>query len=114
LETAKLTPKQREFYHKSLLSYQELKGVVDTAREEGLAEGLQQGREEGRAEGREEGRAEGREEGRAEGREEGIQEGKLAGIIQVAQTMKHNGLPLQLIQQVTGLTNRELQQLERS
>jgi len=47
LEEANLSPEQREQYQKSLLTYWELKGVVDTAREEGL----QKGREEGKLEG---------------------------------------------------------------
>ena len=47
LEEANLSPEQREQYQKSLLTYWELKGVVDTAREEGL----QKGREEGKPEG---------------------------------------------------------------
>jgi predicted transposase/invertase (TIGR01784 family) len=49
LEEANLTPDQLEQYQKSLLTYWELKGVVDTARDEGEAKGLEKGRAEGKA-----------------------------------------------------------------
>ncbi len=79
LEEANLTPEQREQYQKSLLTYWELKGVVDTAREEGW----QKGREEGR----------------------------LEGILQVARMMKQNGLAIEVIQTMTGLTLNEIERL---
>ncbi|BAP55229.1 hypothetical protein THII_0932 [Thioploca ingrica] len=43
LEETNLSPEQREQYQKSLFTYWELKGVVDTA----LEEGWQKGRPEG-------------------------------------------------------------------
>ena len=83
LEEANLSPEQREQYQKSLLTYWELKGVVDTAREEGWQKG----------------------------REEGREEGRLEGILQVARTMKQNGLAIEVIQTVTGLTPNEIEEL---
>ena len=52
LEEANLTPDQLEQYQKSLLTYWELKGVVDTARDEGKAEGLIEGEARGLEKGR--------------------------------------------------------------
>ena len=63
---ARFSPNELREYEDSLKAYRDIKNSLDTAKEEGRAEG----REEGRAEGREEGRAEGREEGRKEGRAE--------------------------------------------
>lgn len=83
LEEANLSPEQREQYQKSLLTYWELKGVVDTAREEGWQKGHEEGREEGR----------------------------LEGILQVARTMKQKGLAMEVIQTVTGLTPNEIEAL---
>ncbi|NJO14272.1 MAG: PD-(D/E)XK nuclease family transposase [Thioploca sp.] len=75
LEEANLSPEQREQYQKSLLTYWELKGVVDTAREEGR------------------------------------EEGRLEGILQVARMMKQNGLAIEVIQTMTGLTPNEIEEL---
>ncbi len=50
LEEANLTKEQLEQYQKSLLTYWELKGVVDTARDEGKEEGRLEGRLEGKLE----------------------------------------------------------------
>ena len=77
--------------------------VLDTAKMEGRAEGLEEGRAEGRAEGLEEGRA----EGRAEGLEEGVQKKAL----EVAKNLKSMGLSIQDIQRVTGLSKDEIESL---
>ena len=81
--------------------------VLDTAKMEGRAEGLEEGRAEGRAEGLEEGRAAGLEEGRAEGLEEGVQKKAL----EVAKNLKSMGLSIQDIQRVTGLSKDEIESL---
>jgi len=88
LEEANLTPEQLKQYQKSLLTYWELKGVVDTARDEGLAKG--------------------REEGRLEGREEG----RLEGLRLTAQKLKQEGLSIEMISKVTGLTTDEIEKLQ--
>ena len=77
--------------------------VLDTAKMEGRAEGLEEGRAEGRAAGLEEGRA----EGRAEGLEEGVQKKAL----EVAKNLKSMGLSIQDIQRVTGLSKDEIESL---
>lgn len=64
-----------------------------------------------RAEGREEGRAEGREEGRAEGRAEGREEGLAEASINIARSLKRNGIPDNIIAQSTGLSEYEISQL---
>ena len=43
-EIAKFTPQEREAYEESLKYYRDLKNVVDTSREEGREEGLEQGK----------------------------------------------------------------------
>ena len=63
-----MTQKEKKAYEAHMDNIMVQNDVLDTAREEGLAEGREVGREEGRAEGLAEGRAEGRVEGRAEGR----------------------------------------------
>jgi len=80
LEEANLTPEQLEQYQKSLLTYWELKGVVDTAKDEG--------------------------------REEGRLEGRLEGIRLTAHKLKQEGLSVEIISKVTGLTVNEIEKLQ--
>ena len=71
----------------SLKAYRDIKNSLDTAKEEG------------RAEGREEGRAEGREEGRAE------------GIAMVVKNMHAKGMDIDVIASITGLNKDEVESL---
>ena len=94
---ARFSPTELREYEDSLKAYRDIKNSLDTAKEEGRAEG----REEGRAEGREEGRAEGREEGRAE------------GIAMVAKMMYAKGMGVDVIASMTGLSTDEVENLCR-
>ena len=94
---ARFSPTELREYEDSLKAYRDIKNSLDTAKEEGRAEG----REEGRAEGREEGRAEGREEGRAE------------GIAMVAKMMYAKGMSVDVIASMTGLSTDEVENLCR-
>ncbi len=60
-----------------------------------------------RKEGREEGLAEGREEGLAEGREEG----ELKGKRETAKGFLKEGVPIDIICKVTGLSENEIRSL---
>lgn len=93
----RFSPTELREYEDSLKAYRDIKNSLDTAKEEGRAEG----REEGRAEGREEGRAEGREEGRAE------------GIAMVAKMMYAKGMDIDVIASMTGLSTDEVESLCR-
>ena len=68
-----------------------------------------------RREGREEGLAEGREEGLTEGREEGLAEGQGLGAAQaqheIARKALAAGLPIETIQQITGLERKAIEGL---
>ena len=94
---ARFSPTELREYEDNLKAYRDIKNSLDTAKEEGRAEG----REEGRAEGREEGRAEGREEGRAE------------GIALVAKMMFTKGMDIDAIASMTGLSTDEVESLCR-
>ena len=94
---AHFSPTELREYEDSLKAYRDIKNSLDTAKEEGRAEG----REEGRAEGREEGRAEGREEGRAE------------GIAMVAKMMFAKGMDIDVIASMTGLSTDEVESICR-
>lgn len=59
----------------------------------------------------EEGRAEGRAEGRVEGRAEGLQEGIHEGIRSVATNLLREGIAVEMVARVTGLSVEVVQQL---
>ena len=101
LQYLSMSPKQRRAYeeHVDTLRYQD--DVLDTAREEGLAEGEVKGM------------AKGKEIGRAEGREEGLAEGIEKGIATVARNMISVGLDNETISSTTGLTEAEVAALRK-
>ncbi|WP_051775650.1 RpnC/YadD family protein [Paenibacillus tyrfis] len=51
--------------------------------------------------------------GRAEGRLEGKLEGKLEGTLEIAANMLQKGLPVSLIAEVTGLSEMEIEALNK-
>ena len=69
--------------------------------------GMKQGLAQGLAQGREQGLAQGREQGLAQGREEGREQEK----IHIAQKMKALGMDTKTIEQVSGLTAEQIEQL---
>ena len=52
-----------------------------------------------------------KEEGRAEGREEGIEAGRAEGIAMVAKTMYAKGMDIETIASMTGMDKNELEKL---
>ena len=98
-----MTPEERHAYDEHINAIMIQNDVLDSAKLEGLIEG----RAEGLTKGREEGLTKGREEGREEGRAKGRKEEKLKN----AQVMKKLGIPFETIQQITGLSMEEIENL---
>ena len=107
LQIDKMSPAERAAHYHHLDNAVILKENIDTARGEGMIEGLERGLEKGRAEGLEEGRAEGLEKGRAEGLEKGRAEEKKS----VARNLKALGLDVHSISSATGLSEEEINNL---
>ena len=81
-------------------AYCDIKNSVDTAKREGIAEGMEKGMELGMAKGKEEGIAEGIEKGRAEGKHEANTETAqrlLAMGLSAEQVAKATQLSLEII-----------------
>ena len=78
---------------------------------------IEYARETGREEGREEGHKVGKEEGLKEGKEEGIKEGREEGARQksldIAKRMLEKGIDIETISELTGLTEKEISELNR-
>lgn len=98
LRLLSMTTEERRAYDVHMDNIMVQNDVLDTAREEGLAEG----REKGRAEGLVEGRAEGREEGRTE------------AIDLVALNLIKIGMTDDVIKNATGLSDQCISQLRAS
>ena len=92
----KMSDEERRAYDRHLDNVMVQNDVLDTAKDEGRAEGLAEGRAEGLAEGRAEGLAKGRTEGAADAAREN------------ARRMKADKMPLELIAKYTGLTADEI------
>jgi len=86
-EIARFTPDESRIYEESLKHYRDMNNVINSAERRGKAEG--------------------REEGLKEGREEGIKKTNREN----ARKMKALGLSKEIILQVTGLSEEEIEQL---
>ena len=58
-----------------------------------------------------EGRAQGIAEGREEGKAQGIVEGRAEAIEMIAINCKHQGLPIEMIARITGLTEEQISKM---
>ena len=74
-------------------------------------EGIEQGRKEGIAQGIKEGIEQEIKKGIEQGRKKGIAIGKANANINIARKMKHLGISVEIIMQVTGLTQEEIARL---
>ena len=117
-ELAQLDDKDRTNYIKAMNTERDTYNQIEYARETGREEGHKVGKEEGLKEGREEGHKEGKEEGRKEGKEEGIKEGREEGAKQkscdIAKRMLEKGIDIETISELTGLTEKEISELDRT
>ncbi len=115
---AALSPNEREEYESRLRWARDYNAGMSTARElgfeRGLEEGILKGREEGILKGREEGILKGREEGILKGREEGILKGREEGIStgerNIVVKMHGNGMDIEEISKITGISKTTIQE----
>ncbi|MDR3001020.1 MAG: hypothetical protein LBU89_07135, partial [Fibromonadaceae bacterium] len=103
LEYSRLSPEDRRSYDKHVDNRRSEKSTIYTAKLEGKAEG--------HAEGKLEGKLEGEALGEARGIEKGKAEGKAEGILQVAKKMKAEGVDIDVILKVTGLSAEDVAKL---
>jgi predicted transposase/invertase (TIGR01784 family) len=84
----KLAVKERALYNASLSYARDLHNIEAQNYAKGIAEGI--------------------EKGKAEGKAEGISEGKKAAAIQIARTLKKQGVEMPIIMAATNLTANEI------
>ena len=81
-EIAKFTPQEMREYEASKKAYRDIKNSIDTAKQEGLAEGIEIGMEKGMKQGMEKGMQQGMEKGMEQGMEKGMKQGMEKGMKQ--------------------------------
>ena len=84
---------------------------LDMLVDEEKAKSLKEGIEAGKAQGLQEGKAQGLQEGKAQGLQEGKAQGLQQSKIEIAKKMLSKGMPLDLIVEMTGLSEEEIKKL---
>ena len=82
-----------------MITERDYQNIIDTAAEDGRAEGFAEGEAKGRSEGKAEGEAKGKAEGKAEER------------ALIAKAMIAKGMDRNIISEITGLSDEELESL---
>ena len=101
-EIAKFNPQEVREYEASKKAYRDIKNSIDTAKQEGLAEGMELGM------------AKGMEKGRAQGMEEGMEKGTIDEKIATAKRLLAMGLSVDQVATATQLTLEHIEKLKNS
>ena len=91
-------------YEASKKAYRDIKNSVDTAKREGIAEGM----EKGMKQGMEKGMKQGMEKGMKQGMEKGLEQRSL----EIARKMQAKGMDAASVMEITGLSAEQMQQLK--
>ena len=89
-EIARFTPQEQREYEASKKAYRDIKNSVDTAKREGIAEGMEKGMK------------------------QGMEKGMKQRSLEIARNLLSLGLPVDQITQATGLTEEEIELLKES
>ena len=108
IEKAVATVKKDE---SARLDYMNLDEYLDMLVDEEKAKSLKEGIEAGKAQGLQEGKAQGLQEGKAQDLQEGKAQGLQQSKIEIAKKMLSKGMPLDLIVEMTGLSEEEIKKL---
>ena len=94
-EIARFSPEKRLRYEKEMITERDYRNILETAREDGFAEG----------------EAKGLAEGKAEGLADGEAKGRAAKAAEIARAMLASGMEHSLISSLTGLSQEEIKGL---
>ena len=94
-EIARFSPDKRLIYEKEMITERDYRNILETAREDGFAEGEAKGLADGEAKGLVKGKAEGRAEEK----------------VSIARAMLASGMEHSLISSLTGLPEEEVRRL---
>ena len=107
-EIAKFSPLEMREYEASKKAYRDIKNSVDTAKREGIAEGM----EKGMKQGMEKGMKQGMEKGMKQGIEKGMKQGLEQRSLEIARKMLAKGMDAASVMEITGLSAEQMQQLK--
>ena len=99
-EIAKFTPQEMREYEASKKAYRDIKNSIDTAKQEGLAEGLEIGM------------AKGMKQGMEKGMKQGMEKGMNLRSLEIARKMLAKGMDEASVMDMTGLTAEEIKLLK--
>ena len=99
-EIAKFTPQEMREYEASMKAYRDIKNSIDTAKREGIAEGMEKGMKQGMEKGMKQGMEKGKAEGKHEANTETAQR-LLAMGLSAEQVAKATQLSLEIIKNLS-------------
>ena len=107
-EIAKFSPLEMREYEASKKAYRDIKNSVDTAKREGIAEGMEKGMKQGMEKGMKQGMKQGMEKGMKQGMEKGLEQRSL----EIARKMLAKGMDAASVMEITCLSAEQMQQLK--
>jgi predicted transposase/invertase (TIGR01784 family) len=99
-EIAKFSPLEMREYEASKKAYRDIKNSVDTAKREGIAEGMEKGMKQGM------------EKGMKQGLEKGMKQGLEQRSLEIARKMLAKGMDAASVMEITGLSAEQMQHLK--
>ena len=105
-EIAKFTPQEMREYETSKMAYRDIKNSVDTAKREGIAEGMELGMKQGMEKGM--------EQGLEKGMKQGMEKGKHEANTETAQRLLAMGLSAEQVAKATQLSLEIIKNLSNS
>ena len=99
-EIAKFSPLEMREYEASKKAYRDIKNSVDTAKREGIAEGMKQGMEKSMKQGIE------------KGMKQGLEKGLEQRSLEIARKMLAKGMDAASVMEITGLSAEQMLQLK--
>lgn len=111
-EVAHFTREELKSYEDSKKFYRDIKNSMDTAFEEGKEAGIEEGLKQGEIKGLKKGKSVGVKEGKLKGMNLGMKAGQIEGkktmIVEIIQTGVSNNMSVEILTQLTGLTEKEV------
>ena len=111
-EIAKFSPLEMREYEASKKAYRDIKNSVDTAKREGIAEGMEKGMKQGMEKGMKQGMEKGMKQGMEKGMKQGMEKGLEQRSLEIARKMLAKGMDAASVMEITGLSAEQMQQLK--
>ena len=111
-EIAKFSPLEMREYEASKKAYRDIKNSVDTAKREGIAEGMEKGMKQGMEKGMKQGMEKGMKQGMEKGMKQGMKQGLEQRSLEIARKMLAKGMDAASVMEITGLSAEQMQQLK--